>query len=395
MTSIFYITRLSFMTTRAHVYNIAKTAEAINDSDKIKLTLVSTDNALIEQSNKVKFFAVNNIKNKFDIISLNSFSNYLWSSKNLFLKRLSFIFANFSLIKLVFKKRKVIDVIYFRDYFILPAALFSKYFLRKKVFYESHATIKNNLGQKLVSWCIRISNGVITITEQLSKVYSKMNKNIITVFCASSEVERFDFDINKEKLRLNLEIPSDKIIIGYIGNMGLTGNYEQYRIDRIIESLSYLPQNYCFVGVGDKNNESRELIKKAKRLGILDRVIIFPWQSRETVVKYLLSFDILVIPYSGSDPGDSPTKMFEYLATKKPIVALETPPVAEVLYHEKNAILIKNDQPQIWAKAISRIITDKELNAKITAQAFADAKKYTWPKRGEIISDFINQLIKI
>jgi len=393
MTSIFYISRLNFMSTRAHVYTITKTCESINNIEGIKLTLVSTNNALINDINMDKFFEKNNIKNRFDVISLNSISNQLWDSGKMVLKRISIIFSNLSLIVLLIKKRKQIDVIYFRDYFIMPAAFFGKYILGKKLFYESHATIKNKIGQKIVNISTKISDGIIAITDELKKTYSKINKNILVVFCAASEPERFNHNINVDRLRKDLNIPLGKTVIGYIGNMGLTGNYEQYRIDRIIEALIYLPNEYFFVGVGDKNNDSSDLIKKAEELGVLDKVLIFPWQPREVIQNYLMSFDVLVIPYSGADAGDSPTKMFEYLSTEKPIIALETRPVAEVLHNKENAILIQEDKPEVWANAIIRVMTDDSLRKKITSNAFYDTKKYNWSERGVIISNFITQSI--
>jgi len=393
MVRIFYISRINFLSTRAHAYTITKTCEAIDMVKDVKLTLVSTDGVLKNKINRDKFFKKNIVEKKFDVISLNSFSNYFWSSKRIFLKRISVFFANISLMRLLFRKRKEIDVIYFRDYFILPAALFGKYILKKKLFYESHATIKNKIGQKLVDLSVKSSDGVIAITNELRKIYLEINDNIIVAFCAASEVGKYDHNKDVKKLREKLKIPVDKKIIGYIGNMGLTGNYEQYRVDIIMEALIYLSNEYFFVGVGDKNNDSRNLIKKAKALNISDRVLIFPWQSRNAMPDYLLSFDVLVIPYSGADPGDSPTKMFEYLSTKRPIIALETKPVSEVLHDNENAILIQEDDPRVWARAIEKVMTNTKLREKIVSNAFEDAGKYDWRERGIIISNFIKQLI--
>ena len=45
--------------------------------------------------------------------------------------------------------------------------------------------------------------------------------------------------------------------------------------------------------------------------------------------------------------------------------------------------------PKAWAQVILRVISDKDLQQKISLGATDSGKKYSWYNRGEAISDFI------
>ena len=135
MTSVFYITRINFFSDKAHVYNIAKTCESLRDVSGAKITLVSTDGSLATQKSKEIFFEKHGIKNKFEIISLKSLSNYFKKSKHRPINWLETIFANLSLAWFVFWRRKEFDVLYFRDPFVFLPVWTAKFVLKKPVFF--------------------------------------------------------------------------------------------------------------------------------------------------------------------------------------------------------------------------------------------------------------------
>jgi len=204
----------------------------------------------------------------------------------------------------------------------------------------------------------------------------------MVAFCWAAEKENFPYQKNKEELRKELNLPLDKTIVGYTGRLDLQGVHSNYEIDKVIKAMDFLPQNILFLIIGADKREVKEL-------GTRPNLRVYPRISRLKIPAYLLAFDILVIPKLGELPGDSPAKMFEYLAAKRPIAAAKTEPVSEVLHHKENALLVSPDTPEEWAKAIKRLIDDKELSEKISQKAFEDSKKYTWEERAKRISEFL------
>jgi glycosyltransferase involved in cell wall biosynthesis len=81
-------------------------------------------------------------------------------------------------------------------------------------------------------------------------------------------------------------------------------------------------------------------------------------------------------------------KMFEYMASQRPIVASDLPSIREVL-SENNAVLIEPDNPQSLAEGIKKALTDKELSQRISQQTQTDVEEYTWDKRAQKILEFI------
>ncbi|MDP2947294.1 MAG: glycosyltransferase [Nanoarchaeota archaeon] len=373
------------------MHNIIKTCEALEDSGEARVSLIDCDAELKSQESIHDFLKFHNVKKEFAIFSLNSFANKFKFRGVKILTVFEFFLTNITLIRFLIKRNKEFEIIYFREHLLFPAAAFARYFLRKTVFFESHYIWNNWYGRLLTNLSIKISAGVIAISKALEKRFKKYNNNIITVFCAAPE---FDFPqiYDKEKLRKKLELPAGKTIIGYTGNMSVTGLGDPFGVEEIIKSLKYLPEDFIFVGVGDKIGEAQFLVDLAKKEKLENRVMILPWCERKIIVDYLTAFDVLIIPKSGGAPGNMPTKTYEYLASNKPIVVCATEPILEVMRDQVNCLVVKTNSPEEWAGKIKEIYTNNSLAEKLIEAAKQDSKIYTWQNRAKLILDFIKSI---
>ncbi|MDQ5968935.1 MAG: hypothetical protein QG579_92 [Patescibacteria group bacterium] len=392
MVSVVYLTRINFFSDKAHVHTIAKTCEALSGISDITLTFVSTDNSLAHTKEKNSFFTLHEVSKSFNIVSLNSFSNLYKNSTSFFIYNLGTLFANFSLIKYVWENRKHIEVVYFRDHLILPVIFFAKYILHKKVVYESHYVLTKKFGQWLTEKSVCISDGVVAITIALREYYFRFNKNSIVSFCASSDKERFITVNPNTYYQEKLGLPLGRFYLVYTGNIDVTGNGDSYGVEDVVKSLPLMSGDVCFVAVGKKNNGLHPLEILATSLGVSNKLICIPWVSREKAIEYILSSDVLIIPKSGGKVGNSPTKMFEYLGARRPIVAANTTPMKEVLQDGINALLVDYSHPQAWSDAIKDIRSKPDLVIEMVNNAYKDADMYTWEKRGSDISEFIKKI---
>ena len=385
MISIYYIGLLDLLSKKAHAYTVSKTCEALNARDDISLTFVTAHSGS-PQKNAALVFTMNKIKKPFPIVVLKS----LWDSTNLSKFYLPFrvVSANYVIFKYLWRNRDQYQVIYTRDHLLVFAVFFAKLFFAKQIFYEIHYIYNNRRNRILTDWLAKISNGVIAITKGLENYYEKINEKIITVFC--SGVELADYD-NLLSDRETLGLPQEKILIGYTGNMVATNLNDPYGLEEVIAALKFLPEEYYFVGVGDKGDDARILMEVVKKSGVApSRIIILPWQARQKIPAYLASFDILIVPKAGGRPGNSPTKMIEYMASGKPIVACKTAPIMEILRDNENCLLVDNE-PSDWACAIEQIYEDGNLAQKLIERARTEAAQYTWEKRAERIAGFIGE----
>jgi len=82
----------------------------------------------------------------------------------------------------------------------------------------------------------------------------------------------------------------------------------------------------------------------------------------------------------------SPLKMFEYMASKNPIVATNLPSVKEVLTNGETALLAKPGNHKDIALNIDLLIRDQKLGRRLSKAAFLlVAKTHTWRKRQRAI----------
>ncbi|NIQ14383.1 MAG: glycosyltransferase [Candidatus Dadabacteria bacterium] len=121
------------------------------------------------------------------------------------------------------------------------------------------------------------------------------------------------------------------------------------------------------------------------------------------VSKYLLASDILVLPYSNeitikdgtqAKQFTSPIKLFEYLASGKPIVATDLPSIIEILRNNENSIIVEPDNVDALVNSLQKLYFDNELSERISKKALSDAKNYSWEKRVIRIIDGLNILRK-
>jgi glycosyltransferase involved in cell wall biosynthesis len=102
--------------------------------------------------------------------------------------------------------------------------------------------------------------------------------------------------------------------------------------------------------------------------------------------------DILVSPHvplaDGSDFFGSPTKIFEYMAMGKGIVASRLGQIGEVLSHGKTALLVEPGNVEELRAAILRLVESPNLREQLGAAARRDAiEKHTWTRNAQNVLD--------
>ena len=385
---------MSFTSNKAHVYNTARTCEAIQATGKAKITLISSDDSLLNDEQKDAYFKKNSVSTRFEVVSLNSISRFFARKRFRLFNYLEVILANITLARFLLKHKKDIDVIYFRDPLTALPILINAWFIHKPFFFEAHAVLVKRSTQAMADYLSKKATGIISISHGLEDYYATLNGHNLMSFCAAAEPERFAaIKDDKTTLRKKLGLPADKILLGYTGNLSHTGNNDSYGVEDIIEAIPLLDDKTVFVGVGKKGNETEWLTERAKELSASDRVMLLPWVSRDIVAQYIKSFDVLLIPAAGARIGNSPSKLFEYLISGIPIVAAHTPAIAEVLKNRENALLVDYKNPNSWKQDIESLLSDKALGSRLVAQAMKDGSKFTWPDRGRDIIGFIESTI--
>ena len=196
------------------------------------------------------------------------------------------------------------------------------------------------------------------------------------------DVERFDGDAGN--LRATLNIAPDEMVIGFVGTFGQwhgTGVLAQ----AFARLLALLPDRRArlrllMIGDGNLRPDAEDILQQA---GAADRAVFTGTVPQHAAPTYLAACDVLVSPHVPNPDGTpffgSPTKLFEYMAARRAIVASDLDQVGEVLCHEKTALLVRPGDPEVLAGALMRAATDGALRARLAdnARAVCEAK-HTW-----------------
>ena len=378
---ILYIANARMPTEKAHGYQIIKMCEAFSKAG-IDLELVVPWRFNPVKENPFDYYSV---ERSFKITKLPSLDLVKIGSLGFLIQSVSF--AKVSAFYALFKKA---DIIYSRDelplFFLI---LFLR--LKKKFFWESHSAKINFMAKKV----LKKSDGIITLTKVLKDFYTegfKAESEKILVAPDSVDLSVFDIEVSKEEAREKTDLPKDKVILAYFGRFRTMGMEKGLSI--LLESLKNLPPNFFFVAVGGSQEDIEFYKKQAEELSVSDRVLLKPIISRKELSIWQKSCDILLMPFPDLPHYRyymSPLKMFEYMASERPIIASDLPSVREIL-NEDNAVLVPPSDPKSLGEAIKKLSEDRDFGDKLSAQAFKDVKQYTWDRRAERIINFVNKV---
>lgn len=293
-----------------------------------------------------------------------------------------------SLKQLVFLLKSLPSIFKFRPDFVYTRNIALSFIIEILGFrsvYEAHQSFNTKAANnifKLIGKRIKIVTISQALKDSLVRKYCLKKDN---VFVAHDGVFLKDFDLvdtNKDTLKEKyLKKDKKDFICFYWGSLTAGKG-----VDLILESAKEL-KSIEFVFVGGLEDQIKDWQSKYSNLKNISFLGIKPHENMPYFTK---GADLLILPNTKKLSYwefTSPLKMFEYMASKVPILSSNLGSISEVL-NEKNSILFK-DQKDLVLK-ISQARDNYQEALKKSNQAFEDVKEYDWKKRIENILNFLN-----
>lgn len=149
--------------------------------------------------------------------------------------------------------------------------------------------------------------------------------------------------------------------------------------------------------VGGPPAIAEDLRRRVASSVLAERVMVHGVVTPERARAMQRGFDVLVAPFerhvitdSGVDTARwmSPMKIFEYMASGRPIVTSDLPVLREVLRPEVEALMVAPGDAGALLGALDRLRDDGTLRARLAASAFERARtEFTWDIRVRSILD--------
>jgi glycosyltransferase involved in cell wall biosynthesis len=185
-----------------------------------------------------------------------------------------------------------------------------------------------------------------------------------------------------EDLRRKLGIGPEEVVVAFVGSFGLWHGVSILRqsIIEILGDPSSPRMRFILVGDGALREETREAVQEFERSG---QVIFTGMIPHDCVRPYLDAADILASPHVPLPDGKpffgSPTKLFEYMAMGKAIVASRLDQLAQVLTDRQTAMLVEPGSVDELTDTILLLAAQPELRNQLgKAARQAAMNRHTW-----------------
>ncbi|GAB5491101.1 MAG: hypothetical protein Phog2KO_13160 [Phototrophicaceae bacterium] len=397
MPTLRYISVARFPTEKAHGLQIAQNCEAFADVG-YDVQLWASKRKNTSQLMPVEaIYPHYGIKANFVIKRISSIDLYRFSNGNLKLEKIAFFIHIISyclviIFNTIFNKA---DVYYSRDKYVILAL--SLIVPREKLVYEAHQFSSSGSGAQTQQLLANRVGSIITITTRLGQDFIEkcsVTPEKILVAHDGIRKERFMNLPDKTTTRQAIGWDEDAFIVGFVGRLQMLEGLDK-GVGTLLDALAQL-DNVSIGLVGGPEKSVADLQNRWQSHGLSADNFLYAGQvPADDVPRYLSAFDICAMPHPFNTQFayyTSPLKLFEYMASERPIVASDLPSWADVVTHEQTALLVPASDVDALANAIKRLRDDKILSQKIADNAHQLVmNKYTWIARAQAIKAHLDR----
>jgi glycosyltransferase involved in cell wall biosynthesis len=296
------------------------------------------------------------------------------------------------------------DVYYSRDTQAILALSFIK--VRRTLAYEAHQLMNGRIGRWLQRQVVRRVGTVITVTGRLRDDLLKLASNPsppalfpdgegssdkFLVAHDGIRAERFAALPSQAEARALLGWPSDAFIVGYVGRLQTMAMDKG--VGTLIEGLRGL-DGVTLALVGGPHDSAEAFRADWIKLGMDSSHFINAGQvAPDRVPIYLSALDVCAMPMPWTEHFAyyaSPMKLFEYMASRRAILATTLPSTAEVVTDGESALLVPPGDADALGQAVKRLRDDPALRQHLTQNAYEKVMAHhTWAARTAAILDKI------
>ena len=372
---IYYVANARFPTEKAHGIQMAKMIEAmIGEGTSIEVIVPKRDSS---KNTLEEFYG---LSHKIPVKKLFVLPLYNFGKIGFWLGSLSFALGYW--LFLIWKRlRGEKFIIYTID--IDQFSFFAVPFLGAPYFVEVHDAKKKSFFFNIL---FKKAKGIIVINnlikETIAEEFSILKEKII-VHPNGIDLEKFSNLPPQSEAREKLGVKKDEQIALYVGKF-----YNWKGLKILAETAKKLPSILFYLVGGSKE----ELIKVTSISNWPENIICVGHRNFKEMPLWLASSDVLLVLGTKANEYSykhtSPMKLFEYMASGRPVVASRTPAIEQIV-SDKEVVFYKSDNAESFADSIAYALENTEESHKKSKNAFEKVKQYSWDKRAKSILDFI------
>lgn len=215
-----------------------------------------------------------------------------------------------------------------------------------------------------------LSHKVVCISRYTASTLPRSLGRLIRIIANPFETgyATVDRGAEREKIRRQLALPQETQIIGFFGNL-----VQQKRPFIFLRAAAEIAKShsgpFAFLLFGaERNNAIAELTAMAGELGIEGQLYFMGFQT--PVEPWMAGCDLIIAPGIGEGLGRT---LVEAMIVGTPVVAADSGGHRDVITDGQNGLLARADDPEAFAAASGRLLSDRDLAARLACRAKQEA----------------------
>jgi glycosyltransferase involved in cell wall biosynthesis len=241
--------------------------------------------------------------------------------------------------------------------------LYAQYYLQApKLLLNS---IMGYLWRRMTSY----SNVIIAPSESLRRVMVDVGvRRPIIVIPNGIEIAHWDRDPSNQ-IKCKHDIPLDAPLLVYVGRLSPEKGVSKLLAEFATASKRLPELHLMLIGDGPSKNRIKQ---EVYQLNLSKHVVLVGSLNQEKVSLYLSTAEAFV---SASETEVHPLSVIEALAAGKPVVAIASPGITDIVDNHVTGLLVSNESG-VLSNAIVRIVRDKKLRRHMSKAARRASGRY-------------------
>jgi len=249
------------------------------------------------------------------------------------------------------------------------------------------------LLKRLEKWSLRRANLVVTVNIACKRIFSSRScpAEKIAVVMNSPDGQIFPFRAAVPQAP-TAEFQNKPFVILYHGSL-LERNGLDVAVDALAQVLATIPSAELRI-LGSKTSFLEQVLEAAQNKGIQKAIRYLGPKSHEDVVKEIENCDLGVIPNRRNAFTDinTPTRIFEYLAVGKPVIAPSTRGIQDY-FEEGSLLFFEAGNAGELAQQIQYVYSHPRESLEVVRKGQQVYLEHTWECEKQTLLDRVSEIL--
>lgn len=249
------------------------------------------------------------------------------------------------------------------------------------------------VAQVIEKKILKNADVVIALNSKFKDYLLTMGANSGRTYVVTAGIDfgRFKAGIDGSKIRKQYGIQSDDSVLFFMGHLDSIRGLKEATSEFIKLIDGHPKLKFLIVGEGEIYSELAEIIEQHN---MKKHIILTGKQPHERIPEFLAAADICLLPFQLNNITREivPIKMYEYMASAKPVITTKLPGVMKE-FGEGHGIIYVDKPEDVIKKAIELIENGSIEKEGMKARRFVE--KYNWDDVVDKFEKVLEEVIKV